>query len=41
MGLSQEALDTDNEAVNLTIDLDASLPGGSELEKLVKSYNKY
>ena len=32
MGLSQEALDTDNEAVNSTFDLDASLPGGSELE---------
>ena len=36
MGLSQETLDTANEAVNLTIDLDASLPRGSELEKLVK-----
>ena len=34
MGLSQETLD--DEAVNLTIDLDASLPRGSELEKLVK-----
>ena len=35
MGLSQEALDTANEVVNPTFDLDASLPGGSELEKLV------
>ena len=35
MGLSQEALDTANEVVNPTFDLDASVPGGSELEKLV------
>ena len=33
MGLSQEALNTDNEAVDLTFDF---LPGGSELERLIK-----